>query len=139
MAPKTSTFFDVKTCLGKSYRHNMASQHFIEFIIGVGVFDHCCTVCMVPLHLLLLPPSLQSFRIRIVFIIVIVLQPPCYLLILPPTLFPGVCRLWSLLSMSMAIFCLFDVSFLVSVLLNPFAPPTYQLPIAICHLPIANC
>ena len=24
MAPKTSTFFDLKTCLGKSYRHSMA-------------------------------------------------------------------------------------------------------------------
>ena len=26
MAPKTSTFFDLKTCLGKSYRHSRAEK-----------------------------------------------------------------------------------------------------------------
>ena len=49
MAPKTSTFFDLKTCLGKSYRHssfaNFSGGGAVVWCLLVGVFGFLFVFC----------------------------------------------------------------------------------------------
>ena len=50
MAPKTSTFFDLKTCLGKSYRHSRPPPHTMcpTAFLAPTLTAKTCFICTQP-------------------------------------------------------------------------------------------